>query len=210
MSEMIDILKQLTSPSYNEKRYIGADRAVNEAAVGGPVTSFNEFEDILVRVIVLIHKYVLKVRNPIEGARENYLDAAFKVLNKKLGPSGFRAGFERARTGKEGGIYGVIKLVAYGYTDVLFENESKSKVGFLWQQMSNDQRFAVMDEYIAEFASMWPHEMTENGAVRLKVNFPKTLQLHIENIRKLQNRWTTEKLPSTAPLNLSERIDYGI
>ena len=185
MSEIVDILKELSSPSYNEKKYIGVDRAINEAAVGGLVDSFEEFGEILAGVIVLVQKYLLKAQNPVEGAREYYLDAAFRVLNKKLGPSGFRAGFERARTGKEEGLYGVIKLVAYGYGEMLFENEAKSKVGVIWERLSNDDRFVVMDEYLQEFGHLWPDEMTENGAVRLKVNFPKTLQLHLENIRKL-------------------------
>ena len=182
---IIEILKELSSPSYNEKKYTGADRAVNEAAVGGLVDSFEEFENILIEVIVLVQKYVLKARNPVEGGREFYLDAAFRALSKKLGPNGEKAAFERSRTGNEEGLYGVIKLIAYGYADVLFENESKSRVGIIWERLSNDDKFVVMDEYLKEFGHLWPDELTENGAVRLKVNFSKTMQLHIENVRKL-------------------------
>jgi len=185
MSEIIDILKQLTSPSYNEKMYTGADRAVNEACAGDLIASFEEFKDILVGVIVLVQKYVLKARNPVEDGREFYLDAAFRVLRKKLGPSGLQAAMEMGKTGKDGGVYAVIKLVAYGYAETLFEAEAKSRVGIIWEKLSNDEKFAVMDEYIAEFSSIFPDEMTESGAVRLKVNFPRTLHLHIENVRKL-------------------------
>lgn len=185
MSEIIDILKQLTFPSYTEKMYIGADRAVNEAAVVGPVTSFNAFMDILVKVIVLVQKYVLKIQNPVAGGRQFYLDMAFRVLIKKLGPNGEKAAYERARTGAEEGIYGVIKLVAYGYTDILFENEAKSRVGVIWERLSNDDKLKTMELYIKRFGHLWPDEMTENGAVRIKFNFPKVMQLHIENVRKL-------------------------
>ncbi|RKY10697.1 MAG: hypothetical protein DRP56_00325 [Planctomycetota bacterium] len=185
MSEIVDILKELSSPSYNEKKYIGVDRAINEAAVGGLVDSFEEFGEILAGVIVLVQKYLLKARNPVEGGREFYLDAAFRVLTRKLGPNGEKAAMEISRTGKNDGIYGVIKLVAYGYAEMLFENESKSRVGIIWEQLSNDDKFATMDEYLQEFGHLWPDELTENGAARLKVNFPKTLQLHLENIRKL-------------------------
>ncbi len=55
----------------------------------------------------------------------------------------------------------------------------------MFEKLSHDQKFAVMDEYIKEFGHLWPDELIENGALRLKKNFPKTLQLHIENIRKL-------------------------
>jgi len=185
MSEIINIMKQLTSPSYNEKMYIGADRAVNEAAVGGLVASFAEFADILVRVIILVQKYVLKAQNPVEGGREFYLDAAFRVLIKKLGPNGEKAAFEMARTGKQGGIYDVIKLVAYGYTDILFENEARAKVGIIWEKLCNEDKLKTMALYLQEFGDLWPDEMTENGATRIKFNFPRVLQLHIENVRKL-------------------------
>jgi hypothetical protein len=185
MSEIINILRDLTTPQYAEKKYLGADRAINAVIVSGLVASFEEFEKILVEVISLVQKYVLKVQRPVKGAREFYLDTAFRVLQKKHGPNGEKAAFEFSRTGKNGGVNAVIRSIAYGYTDVLFENESKARVGVLFEKLSHDQKFAVMDEYIKEFGYLWPDELIENGAVRLKMNFPKTLQLHIENIRKL-------------------------
>ena len=185
MSELIETLNNLTSPKYIEKMYIGADKAINEIALDGLVSSFREFENIIVEFMKLLHKYVLKANRTINGAEEYYLDAGFKVLQEKYGPNGEKAAFEMARTGKQGGIYAVIKVLAYGPIDIGIENEAKAKVGVLWEKLGNDQKFAVMDEYVKTHGHLWPDELIENGAVRLKMNFPKTLQLHIENVRKL-------------------------
>ena len=185
MSELIETLNNLTSPQYTEKKYQGADRAINSVSVSGLVDSFNEFENILVEVIVLVQKNVLKVQRPIKGAQDFYLDAAFRVLQKEYGPNGEKAAFEISRTGKDGGIHAIIRSLAYGYADLLFENEAEAKVGVLWEKMSNEDKFAAMEQYVSEFSYLWPDELTENGALRLKKNFQKTLQLHIENIRKL-------------------------
>ena len=185
MSELIETLSNLTSPQYAEKKYQGADRAINAVNVGGLVDSFKQFKNILIEVIVLVQKNVLKVQRPIEGAQDFYLDAAFRVLQKEYGPNGEKAAFEMSRTGKDGGVNAVIRSIAYGYTDVLFENETKAKVGIIFEQMSDNDKFAVMNEYIKEFGHLWPDELIENGALRLKINFLKTLHLHIEYIRKL-------------------------
>ena len=185
MSELIETLNNLTSPQYTEKKYQGADRAINSVAVSGLVASFKQFENILVEVIVLVQKNVLKIQRPVKGAQEFYLDIAFKVLQKEYGPNGEKAAFEISRTSKDGSVNAVIRSLAYGYTDVLFENETIARVGSLFEKLSHDQKFAVMDEYIKEFGHLWPDELIGNGALRLKKNFQKTLQLHIENIRKL-------------------------
>jgi len=185
MSEIITILKELTKPGYIEKRYLGADYAINSVSVKGPVGSFNEFKQILIEVIVLVQKYVLKTQKTVEGSQTFYLDIAYKVLQKVYGPNGEKAAFEMSRTGKEGGISAVIRSLAYGYTDILFKDEAKAKVGVLWAKLSHDQKFSIMDQYVSTFGYLWPDELVENGAVRLKMNFPKTLQLHIEQIRKL-------------------------
>ena len=185
MSELIETLNNLTSPRYTEKKYQGADRAINAVSVSGLVDSFKQFQNILIEVIVLVQKNVLKVQKPIKGAQDFYLDAAFRVLQKEYGPNCEKAAFEFRRTGKDGSVNAVIRSLAYGYTDVLFENETKARVGILFEKLSHDQKFAVMDEYIKEFGHLWPDELIENGALRLKKNFQKTLQLHIENIRKL-------------------------
>ena len=186
MSEIIEELKKLTSSGYIEKMYVGADCAVNEvAAGGGTVDSFKQFEQIVIEVIELVHKYVLKVRKPVKGAEQHYLSTGFTVLQQKYGPHGEKAAYEMARTGKDGGINAVIRLLTYGYTATLFENEAKAKIGVLWQKLSPEQMLAVMDEYVCTFKHLWPREMTEGKALRLKVNFPKTLELHIESIKKL-------------------------
>lgn len=185
MSEIITILNELTEPGYTEEKYLGADRAINAVCVKGPLGSFNEFKQILIEVILLIQNHVLKAQKTVEGAEEFYLGIAFRVLQKEYGPNGEKAAYEMSRTGKEGGINAVIRSLAYGYTDILFENEAKAKVAVIWEKLSNDQKFLIMDQYVSKFGYLWPDELTENGAVRLKMNFPKTLQLHIENIRKL-------------------------
>ena len=191
MSEIITILKELTEPRYTEKRHLGADRAINAISVRDSVSSFDNFMQILIEVIVLVQKHVLKVQRAVEGAEDFYLDIAFKVLKKEYGSNGEKASYEICRTGKEGGINAVIRSLAYGYADILFENEAKAKVGVIWEKLSNDKKCLVMDQYVSEFGYFWPDELIENEALRLKLNFPKTLQMHIENVRKLTKSMDT-------------------
>ena len=187
MSEILEILRDLTSRQYIDRMHTDADRAINEVATAGIIDSFDEFKNIIVKLIISVNKYALKINNNIGGGREYYLNSAFKALSKKFGPNGEKAAFEMARTGKNGGLYEVLKVVAYGYIDTLNENEAQSKIGYLWQIMDNDCKFTLMDQYISEFGHLWPAEMTESSAARLKVNFPATLQLHIKNVRKLSD-----------------------
>ena len=109
-----------------------------------------------------------------------------KVLLKAYGANGEKAAFEYARTGVEGGLLGVLRRFALKQAEQYIDAEIAGRVSVFWTGLTMSEKFAVMDEYLAQYGDLLPSEMTEHGAARLKMDFPGVLRMHPRMILHLQ------------------------
>jgi hypothetical protein len=121
-----------------------------------------------------------------QGDPEFEWAGCLEILNKAHGHSGYKAAFEMARTGNEGGLYQVLKTVARGLADQYARQEIAARVWSHIKCLSPDERIGEAGEYIAKFSHLLPSELTEGSAIRLIDNFPEVLQEHPRLVQKLR------------------------
>lgn len=90
------------------------------------------------------------------------------------------------RTGKEGGLYRVLKTVADQMAEEYAQNEISGRIYDYWNRLTTDEQVAATDEYINKYGHLLPAELTEGSAARLKANFPKVLEEHPKIIRRMR------------------------
>lgn len=110
-----------------------------------------------------------------------------RILQREYGHQGEKFAFEMASTGIAGGLYEVMKKVAHHLTHDFSQNEISARVNFFWNDLSIDEKFAVIDEYAKKFGKFLPRFYVEGGAVFLMMNFTKVLEEHPSMIQRLRN-----------------------
>jgi hypothetical protein len=108
-----------------------------------------------------------------------------KVLQKAYGSSGEMAAFEMARTGTEGGLYGVLRRFARTQAEQYAQNEINARISRFLRSLSPSDKLRVADEYLAEYGHLLPSEITEEGAARIKMDFFKVLAEHPRMMQRL-------------------------
>jgi hypothetical protein len=110
----------------------------------------------------------------------------FAILFKEYGPNGEKAAMEIARTGKEGGMYSILKKIAKGMIEEYAGNEIRAKISHYWHPLSTEQKLAATEEYLEKHGHLLPSELTEGTAVRIKAEFIKVLEQHPRLISRLK------------------------
>ncbi|MBW1744312.1 MAG: hypothetical protein JRJ47_12930 [Deltaproteobacteria bacterium] len=105
---------------------------------------------------------------------------------KIYGFNGEKAAMEIARTGKEGGIYGILKRIAKQMIEKYAGNEIRAKISHYWHPLSTDEQLDATDEYLEKYGHLFPSELTEGTAVRIKAGFVKVLEQHPHLIMRLR------------------------
>jgi hypothetical protein len=66
-------------------------------------------------------------------------------------------------------------------------NEISARVSHLWIQLSMEEQFQMIDEYLSKYGHLLPSELTEGSAARVKANFVKVLEEHPRLVRRMRN-----------------------
>lgn len=165
-----------------------ADDAINRFSMrSARVESWGQFQSLMTDF--WLHSYcTLLGANAHAGYDRGYTcDRAMKTLCDIYGyPSGFKAAFELARTGAEGGLYEVLKRVSRQLADEQTRSIISAAVSGFWSRLSVDELHAATDEYLRDYGRYLPSEMVENGAARLRANFTRVLERHPALIRRIR------------------------
>jgi hypothetical protein len=135
--------------------------------------------------------HLLRLREPMAPNLQYSFGRLLPVLNQIYGKSGFKAAFELARSGAEGGIYGVLKRVAQHLARQYAQNEIHARIRVYWNGLSIPEKHSAADEYLREFGHLLPEQLTEGSAVRVHADFPKVLEEHVhllESLRQIRPR----------------------
>ena len=188
MTTKLDRLLEEIDPSRTlDKVSAKVDEALNSFTVTkATIKSYDEFRDFFT-------KFFLHVETVYHRLPPDFLDyrkfpwnekAAF--LEKAFGQGGELAAFQIAKTGKEGGLYGLLKKVA----DQMVEERAQPMISaciFHYTESSSvDELLAAPYEYLRKYGHLLPAELTERGAGRLRSNFLSVLEEHPRMIQRIR------------------------
>lgn len=181
------LLYQLDPERTIEPTFRRADEAVNSFATeSAQITEWDKFRDCMARFVVHVESHVLRLRRPVRSTFDFEWGRAVAVLTKIYNRNGEKAAFEMARTGNEGGLYGILKAVAMRLAEDMSKNEIASRVRTFWKDHTPSEVLAASQEYLAKYGHLLPSELTEDSAARLRANFLKVLENHPELVQKLR------------------------
>ncbi len=170
-----------------EKVSADVDRAVNSfSGRKAIINNWDEYEAFFAKFYRHVETVVLRMRPGGPDDMRFYWERCSTLLSKAFGPNGFRAAFEIVRTGKEGGLYRVIKTVADLMAEEYSQNEISARIFHYWESLTLDEKLAAPDEYLQNYGHLLPWELTEGSAARIRVNFLKVLEEHPKMIRKMR------------------------
>jgi len=163
-----------------------ASEAINTFPMpSGRVGEWDEFRYLLIRFLRHLDTHLLSLRKPCPAGPDFEWGRCAQVLMQAYGPEGEKAAFEMARTGNEGGLYGVLKEVARRMAESYAVNETTARVGRYWNGLSADEQLAVGDDYLRRYGHLLPSELTEGSAARLRANLPRVLREHPALVRRM-------------------------
>ena len=187
---MRDKLKELLDsihPSRTLDQTAGrADEAINTFSAGrSQITDWDEFRRCVIRFARHVDTKILRARRMPNMELDYAWGHYSKVLLTAYGRNGEKAAFEMVRTGTEGGLYGVLRKYARTRADQFSQDDVDGRVARFWEGLSATEKLEAADEYLAEYGHLLPSELTENRAVRLKMDFPKVLAEHTRMMQRL-------------------------
>jgi len=181
------LLQELDPERTIETAFRRADEAINSFPMrDAQITKWNEFRCCIVEFIEHVESHVLHLRWPVRSAVDFEWGRATRLLVHIYGRGGEKAAFEMARTGNEGGLYGVLKATAMRIAEDLSQAEIAGRVSVFWQTHSAEQVLDAAQQYLTRYGHLLPSEMTEGSAGRIRANFLKVLEEHPKLVQRLR------------------------
>lgn len=163
------------------------DDALNSfVPAASQITRWDEFRACLIRFLHHVESRALRLSQPCAMGVDFDWGRCVQFLMRAYGANGEKTAFEMARTGNEGGLYGVLKKMAQAVGEHYAENEVSAKVLFYWNGLSIPEKLAAADEYLGKYGHLLPSELTEGSAARVRANLPKVLEEHPRLLRRLR------------------------
>jgi len=163
------------------------DAAINTITVPDkPVRDWYAFRECVLTFFQRAERSILGIALS-HGADEGFdWGRCLPVLNRAFGRNGEKAAFELARTGVEGGLYRVLRELARTLVAEFSSRSIAAWVWAYWNALPVAMQLSIPDEYLEEFGHLLPAELTEDGAARIRANFPQFLIEHPGLIRRLR------------------------
>lgn len=186
-TKLESLLEQLEPDRVLDVVSARTDEAINSFSfLSARIINWDEFRACMIRFIAHVERHALQLQFPYQVDPDFAWGRCVRMLMDKFGPSGEKAAFEMARTGNGGGLYAVLKAVAWRIAEQLAKNEISGRVSAYLDDLSAQQRLAASTEYRARFGHLLPAELTEASAARIHANFHKVLEEHPQLMRRFR------------------------
>jgi len=161
------------------------DDAINSFHMNrGSAKKWEEFMGCLIGLFCHVENTVLALDPPRSVNPEIDWGRCSRLLMEEYGKSGEKTAFELARTGVEGGLYGVMKALARRLAAQYVKNEISARISYYWDALTVDEKVAASAEYLEKYGHLLPSEITEGSAARVRANFTKVLEEHPRLIQR--------------------------
>ena len=187
MSKLASLLESIDPSRTIDKIASRIDQAFNSFDRPRPTTDdWNEYEEFLADFFRHLENYGRKSVPELDDPIVFYWGRCEKLLDKAFGPRGYKAAFEMASTGKDGGLYQVLKTIADQLAEEYSQNTISALVSNYYNSLTHDEKLTEPDEYIRDYGHLLPPKMTEGSAVRVRGFFPRVLEEHPRMIRRMR------------------------
>jgi len=166
-----------------EKTQASADEAINSFSAPAMIDQWDSFHECVAQFLCHLEATVINLPRPMNDFLDHYRSRGIHLLRSLYGPNGEKAAFEIARTGNEGGFYGVLKALATHAARQYNQSEILARINNYWHNLSTEEQLAAPTEYLDKFSHLLPSELTEGNAGRIRANFPKVLEKHPDLIQ---------------------------
>ena len=157
-----------------------ADQALNTFDYPGAcVHNWEEFKECTTRFFRHADAKLLNLEGRMPSNPAIEWGRTCRLLMKEFGSTdGDKTAALVSMHGIEGGLLRVLKAIAYGLAAEYAENAVRARISAYWNRLSNEEKWAATDEYLAKFGHLLPTDVTEGGAARLRAFFPQFLAKH--------------------------------
>ena len=187
-TKLEQLLDSIDPANTLDRTFAQADEAINSFPLEtGQITDWQQFQGCLADFLCHIEINVLRLSATPSECQDYYWAHGIQLLRDAYGVNGEKAAFEMARTGKEGGLYAVLRGLALRMAEWYIQNEISVRIGQYWEELTTDEMISAPTEYLAKYGHLLPSELTEGSAVRIRANFPKVLEKHpylLQQIRR--------------------------
>lgn len=142
------------------------------------VDDWEEFQAVMGRFHEHLFHHLLELKTLIEFPQDFHWGQAIHNFNSIFGRDGHKEAFIRAQTGRNGGLYGVLKDFANHLAEKHADNLVHIRVIEFWGQVLTEKKYDMPIEYGQKWKHVLPPELTEDNFLRLRINFPHVLAQH--------------------------------
>ena len=162
------------------------DSAFNSFGYDNRIRSFEDYQKYMSEFVQHIEQTILRFKSNDPYDREFFWTRYSNLVNSAQGRDAWKLNYEKILTGKDGGLYQLLKDVAA----LVLQDRSKQQISNLvwafWNNLSNDEKLETVDEFLNKFGHILPSEYTGGGGAYLKANFPRFLEKYPQLLMEIR------------------------
>lgn len=188
MSTKLERLLEAIHPSRNINI---VESRINQALAAyyrskNTVNSWEEYQEVLAEFVRQARNIVLNAPSNAGGNVDINFGEALRHLQQDYPQNTPQTAFNIARTGAEGGVYQLLRVIARGMAEEYSQNGISASVSEYWNNLTVDEKLAAPNEYIVKFGNLLPREIVTGDNARFRGFFWKVLEQHPRMLKQVQ------------------------
>ncbi|MBA4369834.1 MAG: hypothetical protein C0403_19575 [Desulfobacterium sp.] len=162
------------------------DEAFNSFRCDHPIRSFDDYKKYMSAFVQYVEQTVVKFKSNDPFDKEFFWTRYSNLVSNRHGRDAWKMNYEKITTGKDGGLYKLLKDVAAMILDDRSGREISARVWRFWESLTNGEKLETVDEFLQKFGHLLPSEYTSGGGAYLKVNFPRVLEKYPQLLMEIR------------------------
>ena len=187
MATRLEELIESIDPSRTIDRVSSAvDNAFNSFKYDNPISSFDEYQTFMSKFVQHIEQIVLGFSSNDSYDRDFFWSRYSNLVGNGHGRDAWKWNYEKIITGKDGGLYKLLKDVAAMVLEDRSGREISGRVWSFWNSLTDDEKLETVDEFLHECGHMLPSELSGGRGANLKMNFPRVLEKYPQLVMEIR------------------------
>jgi len=187
MATRLEELIQCIDPSRTIERVSAAvDQAFNSFRYENSIKTFEDYEEFMAGFVKHVEQIVLKYKMDHPLDQEFYWSRYVNLVSSGYESKAWKWNYEKVITGKDGGLYGILKEVASQILKDRSGKEISGRVYIYWNSLDTQEKLEAVDEFLWKFGHTIPSTFTEGSAPVLKAYFPRFLEQYPQYLLEIR------------------------